>query len=93
MLDGEVSFRIGDKTFMALPGTLVYKPRGIMHTFWNASDRPTRLLELAVPGGFEVGFRAHGTPMPPDAPERRNVHSDDWVPELMARDGLRLIGE
>ena len=35
---------------------LVYKPRDVWHTFWNATDRPARLLEIISPAGFEQLF-------------------------------------
>ena len=46
VLDGEVGFRVGDEVTIARPGTYVNKPRGVPHTFWNATDRPVRVLEL-----------------------------------------------
>jgi len=33
------------------------KPRNQWHTFWNASDETTRVLEVISPGGFEGLFR------------------------------------
>jgi hypothetical protein len=39
-----------------VPGDLVYKPRDVWHTFWNATDRPARLLEIISPAGFEQLF-------------------------------------
>lgn len=38
------------------PGDLVYKPRDVWHTFWNATDRPGRLLEIISPAGFDQFF-------------------------------------
>lgn len=38
------------------PGDLVYKPRDVWHTFWNATDEPGRLLEVISPAGFEQFF-------------------------------------
>lgn len=96
VLEGEVAFRIGDDTFTATPGTAVYKPRGIFHTFWNATDRTVRLLEIIVPAGLESSFYMPGREVPgaAAAPRRQNnVHSDEWVPELRERFGLRLLGE
>lgn len=37
-------------------GDLVFKPRDVWHTFWNATDRPARLLEIISPAGFEQLF-------------------------------------
>ncbi|MBJ8342676.1 cupin domain-containing protein [Antrihabitans sp. YC3-6] len=41
----------------AEPGDLILEPRGEWHTFWNPSDKPTRVLELITPGGLEDFFR------------------------------------
>lgn len=89
VLDGEVTFRVGDVIVAGRPGTCVNKPRGVFHTFWNAADRPARILEVIVPAGLENSFR--GTP---DRSGREpNIHSDEWVPELRERYGLTLVGE
>lgn len=42
--------------------TLVFKPRGQWHAFWNAGDTPVRLLEIISPGGLEKLFRKLGEP-------------------------------
>jgi quercetin dioxygenase-like cupin family protein len=56
VVSGEVGVRIGDRDYVAGPGSYVFKPRGIPHTFWNAGDEPVRLLELISPAGFERYF-------------------------------------
>ena len=87
VLEGEVGFRVGDDVTIATPGTYVQKPRGIPHTVWNGTDRPARVMELLLPGSAAEGFR--GVTVPGRTP---NIHSDEWVPELAARYGVRLIG-
>jgi quercetin dioxygenase-like cupin family protein len=88
VLEGEVGFRVGDDITTATAGTYVQKPRGIQHTFWNATDRPARVIEFLVPGSAADAFRP-GATIPGRVP---NVHSDEWVPALVARYGLTLIG-
>lgn len=61
IVDGEVTYRAGDEVLVARAGDLVIKPRGEWHTFWNATDRPARVLELICPGGLEVAFRLMDT--------------------------------
>jgi len=56
VLEGEVGFQVADEVFSAGPGQLVAKPRGIWHGFWNAGDKPARVLELISPAGFENYF-------------------------------------
>jgi mannose-6-phosphate isomerase-like protein (cupin superfamily) len=57
VLEGRVGIQLGSEVFEVGPGELVVKPRGIAHTFWNAGERPARLLELISPAGFENYFR------------------------------------
>jgi mannose-6-phosphate isomerase-like protein (cupin superfamily) len=44
VLDGRLGFTLGDRTIEAGPGSAVIAPRGVAHTFWNASDGATRYL-------------------------------------------------
>jgi mannose-6-phosphate isomerase-like protein (cupin superfamily) len=57
ILEGSVGALLGEQEVVATAGTLVFKPRGQWHTFWNAGDTPARILELISPGGFEQAFR------------------------------------
>jgi quercetin dioxygenase-like cupin family protein len=56
VLEGEVGMQIGDRVLRAGPGTLVFKPRGVPHAFWNPGDAPARMLELISPAGLERYF-------------------------------------
>lgn len=56
VLEGRWGFMLGSEVVYAEPGDLVYKPRNVWHTFWNATDRPARLLEIISPAGFEQLF-------------------------------------
>jgi quercetin dioxygenase-like cupin family protein len=55
VLDGELSVRCGGDTFDAATGSFVFLPRGRPHRF-QATERPARLLLVAVPGGIEDYF-------------------------------------
>jgi quercetin dioxygenase-like cupin family protein len=102
VLEGRMGAQLGDEVVFAEPGDLVFKPRGQWHTFWNAADEPTRLLELISPPGFENYFREMGELVadgPPD-PERRAAISAKYelevdpesVPGLLEEHGLRFGG-
>lgn len=56
VLEGRWGFQLGDRVVYGEPGDLVYKPRDVWHSFWNASDGPARLLEIISPSGFEHYF-------------------------------------
>jgi predicted dehydrogenase len=79
----------------ATPGTLIRKPRGIPHAFWNSEQAPARLLEVISPGGFEEYFAlmaelfASG---PPD-PDRAQAVRQQFGLEVDFGSMERLIAE
>lgn len=56
ILEGRWGFALGEEIVYGEPGDLVFKPRNVWHSFWNASDEPARLLEIISPSGFEHYF-------------------------------------
>jgi mannose-6-phosphate isomerase-like protein (cupin superfamily) len=72
VLDGEVTFRIGDETIEASAGSFVFGPRDVPHTF-TVHSGSARLLFLLSPGGFEEFIYATSEPAKehtlPPAPE------------------------
>jgi mannose-6-phosphate isomerase-like protein (cupin superfamily) len=56
VLSGRMAAQIGDEVVEGGPGELVFKPRGIWHAFWSASDEETSVLELISPGEFAGYF-------------------------------------
>jgi mannose-6-phosphate isomerase-like protein (cupin superfamily) len=56
VLEGRVGALLGEEVLYGEPGDLIFKPRGQWHTFWNAGERPARMLELISPAGFERYF-------------------------------------
>jgi mannose-6-phosphate isomerase-like protein (cupin superfamily) len=105
VIEGEMGVRIGSDTFLARAGDYVLKPRDIPHTFWNPGPARLRILELIWPPSFDSFFRelaglydaGGGRPDPGLADELAARYGCtfyfDWVPELKARYGLRLLGE
>jgi quercetin dioxygenase-like cupin family protein len=61
VLDGEVSFELDGRRLLAGPGTSVFNPRGIAHTFRIESPVAT-LLGIIAPGDFESLFRNLSVP-------------------------------
>jgi quercetin dioxygenase-like cupin family protein len=55
VLDGEVTFHVGEDTYRETAGAFVSFPRGIAHTFTIESGS-ARFLVLNTPGGFERMF-------------------------------------
>ena len=57
VLEGELSWRLGDRTVIAPAGSFLVIPRGVVHGFANERSEPARMFVLTSPGGFE-GFMA-----------------------------------
>ena len=63
VLDGEVTFHVGREAYRGAPGSFVFFPRDIPHTF--TIETPTaRMMLLNAPGGFERMFEL--APTTPD---------------------------
>lgn len=57
VLEGKVLFLAnGQWTEPLESGTIVYTPRGLIHTFKNVGDAVCRQLVIATPSGFELFF-------------------------------------
>ena len=106
VLEGTFGVRVGDQVAEAGPGSYVYKPKGIPHTFWNAGPGRARLIEMIYPAGFEHFFEKLGEVAGTassaeefDASRARLGAEYDlgfvseWIDELKSRYGLRLLGE
>jgi hypothetical protein len=61
LVDGEVTFRIGEETIEASTGSFVFGPRDVPHTFTVRSG-PARILFLLSPAGFEQFVYATSEP-------------------------------
>lgn len=53
VLDGDVTFLLEDKAFVAHRGTAVFLPRGKVHAYANRTNRPARMLVWANSENFE----------------------------------------
>ena len=72
VLDGELTFQLGDEVSRAAAGTLVFAPRGSHHTLANHGTEPARYLLVITPPGFERYFdrlsaELTGDPPPPES--------------------------
>jgi mannose-6-phosphate isomerase-like protein (cupin superfamily) len=56
VLDGELTFMVGDRTIPAGGGSFILVPRGQVHSFGNTGDRPASFLEFFSPPGMESYF-------------------------------------
>jgi quercetin dioxygenase-like cupin family protein len=52
VLEGEVEFLVGGEIVGASAGSSAYVPRGVLHTFKNVGEAPSRVLAVVSPGGW-----------------------------------------
>src|SRR6476469_4794624 len=100
VLEGRMGALLGDDVLEAGPGDLVFKPRGEWHTFWNAGDEPSRILEIIAPAGFERffaelsdlgGAMAAAPEAVAELSERYGLEMrPETIPGLLERFGLQL---
>src|SRR6202165_1547923 len=103
IVEGRVGALLGEEVLVGGPGDLIFKPRNQWHTFWNAGDKPARLLEIISPAGFERFFEElvdlggatqAETQVLGELCARYALEMDpDSVPGLIERFALRFPGE
>jgi quercetin dioxygenase-like cupin family protein len=97
VLEGELTFYVGEEVYEASPGTFVFLPHGIPHSYTFQSG-VVRMLSIIAPGGLERHFLdprfsepAEGTTLPPPAeapdPELLEAMSKD-----LASYGTEVVG-
>jgi quercetin dioxygenase-like cupin family protein len=94
--EGQIGFRSGEREVVLGPGGYITKPRGELHTMWNAGTSPARMIEVISPAGFEHFFReladmmAAGPPQFPDIMALADRYGlqfgqPGWLPDLISR--------
>ena len=97
--EGEIGFRSGDREVVLGAGGYITKPRGELHTMWNAGSVPARMIEVISPAGFEGFFKqvselsAAGRPAPEAVAEIAASYGlefgrPEWLPDVIRRYGL-----
>jgi quercetin dioxygenase-like cupin family protein len=56
VLDGQVTFYVGEEIHRAGPGTFVFLPHGVPHSYTFETDA-VRMLSIVAPGGLEAHFQ------------------------------------
>ena len=89
VVEGTLTFRLGERTLEAPAGTFVHIPKGVVHTHWNATSAPVRLLGFPTPAGFETFFAELAeltAAMPPGPPDMGRMAA------VYEKYGLRVVG-
>lgn len=96
LIDGSMTYRAGDETFVLGAGDFIWLPLGVPHAFRVTGTRPARILGLTTPRGLLGLYDEVGVP----AAERRLPNVDGralpdeiarWG-EIGPRYGLKFLG-
>lgn len=95
---GAIGFRSGRDEVVLEAGGYISKPRGELHTMWNAGPGEARMIEIITPSGFEHFFLELADIIesaPPDPAALETLAASyglffdpTWVPELIEKYGL-----
>jgi quercetin dioxygenase-like cupin family protein len=95
ILEGDVTFEVGDETIEANEGDYVFGPRGIPHRF-TVGANGCRMLFILVPGGIEDVIRATSEPaqsrtLPPHPEEEPSPQEIEGVKAIVREHGYELL--
>ena len=86
VLEGEYEFRVGEQTVRAVPGTFVFGPRGIPHTFKCVGPGPGKIQVIISPPGLEAFFEEV------DVLARQGPPDEGQVVALAGKYGVEIFG-
>jgi hypothetical protein len=96
ILEGEMTFYIGDKTIKAQPGAFLFGPKDVPHGF-RVDSGPARLLFIFSPAGMEGFIRESSEParslsIPPQPETPPDEAEMEQLAAIAARYGGEILG-
>ena len=96
ILEGEMTFYIGEQTIKAQPGSFLFGPKDVPHAF-TVDSGPAKLLFLLSPSGMEGLIREMGEParslsIPPQPEEPPDEAQMEQMMAIAARYGGEILG-
>ena len=91
VIEGEIRFRQADQEFVGAPGTWVWGPREVPHTF-KVESESARALILVTPGGFERMFELGGVPVSESPEPPVQEYDRDHTVSSSRQFGFEVIG-
>jgi quercetin dioxygenase-like cupin family protein len=91
VLDGQLTFQLGETLRAAGRGELVFAPRGTIHTLANLAERQARYVVVCTPGQFTRYFEQLGptvstdTATPTDKRYPETTVVGPTIPERLGR--------
>ena len=95
ILEGDVTFEVGDTTIEGHAGDYVFGPRDIPHRF-TVGDQGCRMLFILVPGGIEDVIRATSEPalsrtLPPPPEKEPTPEEIERLKAIVKDHGYELL--
>src|SRR5215204_381955 len=96
ILEGELTFYVGDQTMKARAGSFLFGPKDVPHAF-TVDSGPARLLFILSPAGFEELVRDMGEPareptVPPQPEAPPSEAEMQQMAAIGAQHGVELLG-
>lgn len=98
VLEGDVTFYVGEQVHEAIPGTFVFLPHGVPHSYTFETDE-VRMLALVAPGGLEQHFQdsrfgepARAPTLPPSTARLPAAAVLEEMARDLARYGTEVVG-
>ncbi len=96
ILEGEMTFYVGEQTIKARPGSYLFGPKDVPHAF-SVDKGPARLLFILSPAGMEGLIREMGEParslsVPPQPDEEPSEAEMERMASIAARYGAEILG-
>ncbi len=96
ILEGEMTFYMGDRTIKARPGSYLFGPKDVPHAF-TVDSGPARLLFFFTPAGWEgligeTGEPARELTIPPQPEAPPEEAEMQRMAAIAARHGNELLG-
>jgi quercetin dioxygenase-like cupin family protein len=96
ILEGELTFYVGDQKIKAQPGSYLFGPKDVPHAF-TVDSGPARLLFVLSPGGLEGLVREMGEPagslaVPPQPEGPPDEAEMERMAAIAGRYGAEILG-
>ena len=91
VLEGEITFQMGDERLVAGPGTFVNMPIGNAHSFRNETEETARMLISLMPSGLEEYFFEVGQPFDGALPPKPSPEEIQTLLEAAPRFGIEFV--
>ena len=91
VLEGEITFQVGDESRVAKSGTFVHMPIGNLHAFKNQTNQPAKMLISFAPAGLEEMFFEVGQPFEGELPPKPTQDEIDTLLEAAPKYGIEFV--